>query len=94
MDVSTNNKSRLLLSWYELSEKEKRQFDYLDSDCSNSFVRYKGDVYDLGEFSKWTFNNIWDGYLGDTYFSGIVFRFAKEGDRKDYDRVIVGYYYT
>ena len=52
---------------------------------------YKRETYFLSEFSIipscYTEFEGWDGYLPETYFSGVLVRFAD-----DPDYVIVGYY--
>jgi hypothetical protein len=51
--IKTNNQARYVLRSYDLTEKERKEFDYLDDEQIEyaSFFRYKGQVYDLGEFS-------------------------------------------
>lgn len=91
MEIITNNRPRDFLYWCELSDKEKREFDYLDSDekrDSAEFFRYKGRVYDVGEFMRipnypegpdqW---GEFDGYSSDSYFSGVLIRFVERGER-------------
>lgn len=54
MKIITNNVPRQILYGFELTEKEKAEFDYLDSEeiKTHSFFRYRGQVYDLSEFVK------------------------------------------
>lgn len=97
MRVITNNVPRNIVDAYELSETERSDFDYLKWDAieagedSATFFRYRGDLYDLGEFSTTSgmpeFSPLvkWDGYLSDSYFSGIVVRYAN-----DFEQVVVG----
>ena len=40
LTIKTNNQYRELLSWYDLTEKEKFEFDY-DNAEESSFFRYK-----------------------------------------------------
>jgi len=51
--IKTNNQARDVLRSYDLTEKERAEFDYLDEEQIEwaSFFRCKGQVYDLGEFS-------------------------------------------
>lgn len=83
MQIITNNVPRHLIYGYELTDMERAEFDYYsDDDIVNaSFVRYKGQLYDVGEFMRW--NGVqdsplakWDGYMSDSYFSGTLVRFA------------------
>lgn len=101
MTIKCNQVSREVLYWHDLSEKEQKEFDYLDSDDhreSASFFRYKGNVYDLSEFMRidksvaphpqregW---ERFDGYSSDSYFSGILVRYVY-----DNERVIVATYF-
>lgn len=95
MRVITNNVPRFIVEAWELTERERAEFDYVDFDAikrgedSASFIRYKGRTYDLSEFTGTAgLPDIWDGYASDSFFSGIVIRFTK-----DCEMVIVGTYY-
>lgn len=98
IEVITDNKPRLIIDGYQLSESERKDFDYIpDEDFPFAyFARYKGQLYDIGEFLRCDLEpgNLgsigWQGYASDSYFSGIVVRYA-EGDN---DRVIMGRYYV
>lgn len=58
LTIVTNNVPRFLIYAYELTEKERLEFDYMDweeidqGEDSASFFRYKGQLYDLGEFQR------------------------------------------
>ena len=99
MQIITNNKPRHIIYGFELSDKEKEQFDYLNDIDECKFFRYKGEIYDLGEFmqidqsiaphpqrSGW---ENWQGYSSDSYFSGVLVRYTS-----DYESIIVGRYYS
>lgn len=99
MEIITNNKPRHIIYGFELSNKEKEQFDYLDNIDECSFFRYKGEIYDLKEFMRidralaphpqqkgW---ESWQGYSSDSCFSGVLVRYTS-----DYESVIVGRYYS
>lgn len=87
MDIITNNVPRDLIDAAELSPKERAEFDYLpweDIDAgiaSATFLRYRGPLYDLGEFMRSDAFPSWDGYASDSYFSGIVVRLVDNGER-------------
>ena len=90
MTIKTNNVPRYVLYWYELTDAERAEFDYLDSDdaqASASFFRHRGSVYDLGEFMVSSIKG-WDGIRSDSYFSGILIRYVE-----DYERIVVATYY-
>jgi hypothetical protein len=101
MTIKTNNVPRDVLEAFELSAGERAQFDYLNwpaleaGEDSASFVRFKGELYDLGEFSttsgmpEFSPLRAWDGYLSDSYFSGILVRYCEH-----FERVIVATFYA
>ena len=81
--VITNNVPRPIVYGYELTEKERKEFDYLSNDDleSNSFVRYKGWLYCLSDFLRINdtgqlFTDNWHGYNPDSFFSGTVLRYT------------------
>jgi len=92
--IFCNNIPRPIVYGYELSEKEREEFDYYDSEELDyaMFFRYKGEVYDMGEFMRMPkynpFPSVWAGYMSDSYFSGILIRFPEDDD----ETVIVGWY--
>ena len=95
--ITTNYVPRDVIEGYELSEEERAEFDYIDwekveaGEESASFFRYRGQLYDLGEFqtsSELPAESVlreWDGYLSDSFFSAVVVRYCD-----DYERVVVG----
>lgn len=96
--VRTNNVPRPVINGYELTEKEQKEFDYLDFGSNDhddgdgvyrSFFRYKGNVYDLGDCMRVEETNElckgWDGYYGESYFSAIVVKYVN-----NFEDVIVG----
>lgn len=113
MKIVTNHNRRRILDASDLTVKEAEWFDYLDWDKlekgedSASFFRYRGNVYDLGEFQRTTeittqqtqigqSNQFaqWDGYQSDSFFSGIVIKYYSDRNFDPYDDfVIVGTYY-
>lgn len=93
LTVVTNNRPRLLLTWDELTPKEQREFDYLEGEAryDTDFVRYRGWVYDLGEFGDAGDSlKPWDVVKYDSFFSGVVIRC----DVEDRDRVVMGTIYA
>lgn len=99
--VITNNHARDVVDAFELSPAERTEFDYLDwsaidrGEDSATFFRYKGELYDLGEFcadygmTKGSglpeHLSRWDGYQADSFFSALVIRYVDH-----YERVVVG----
>jgi hypothetical protein len=98
--VITNNVPRDVVEAWELTPKEREEFDYLDWEAieegrdSASFVRYKGEVYDLGEFMLYTGLELelrkWHGICADTFFSGMLIRYPDHY----FEQVVVGRYYA
>jgi hypothetical protein len=101
LTVITNHHPRDVIEAYELDRAERENFDYLDWDAIDSgndsatFVRYKGELHDLGEFENFSpgFNPAWigqkwDGICTDSFFSGILVRYCD-----DFERVICARYY-
>jgi hypothetical protein len=101
LTIRTNNVPRDVIDAWELSAEERAQFDYLDWDAieagsdSASFFRYRGELYDLGEFSADygitrgaglpAHLADWDGYMSESFFSALVVRYCE-----DFERVVVG----
>ncbi len=91
LKIVTNNHARPVISGFELTEAEAKEFDYMDDVTEGSFVRYKGSVYDLNEFSRViphgsqrnhpmdTDNPAfagWSGYMSESFFSGLLIRYT------------------
>lgn len=94
MKIYTNNHKRPLIYGFELTSNERSEFDYYDEEEIEfaQFFRYKGEVYDLGDFMRTNFPNSpftgWAGYSSDSFFSGILVKFPPDDD----EFVIVGTY--
>lgn len=94
LKVKTNNVPRDLIYGYELSEKELKEFDYIDKDeiGTHEFFRYKGQVYDPSDYMRTGPGELhdagWPIYASDTFFSGTVVKYVD-----NFERVIVGTYY-
>jgi len=98
MIVKTNRQFRSILNWWDLTEKEKREFDYFATVGvavgEASFIRYKGSVYDLGEFQTThgmpEFSPLkgWHAYRSDCFYAGVVVKFSR-----DQERVMCGTFY-
>ena len=98
--IRTNNVPRDVIDACELTPAERTEFDYLNWPAidagrdSASFFRYRGQVYDLGEFMRADVGHgspfaRWDGYTNDSFFSGTLVRFVENGER-----VIVASFYA
>lgn len=106
LTIRTNNHKRPILYVWDLTPEELKEFDYLISppegasesevrdcwmDSGATFFRYRGEVYDLGEFMHTTCPEFkgWAGYQSDSYFSGLLVKFDE-----DYEYVTVGTYFS
>ena len=98
--IVTNNVPRDIVQAYELTEAERAGFDFIDwagveeGTDSAEFFRYRGQLYYLESEGRPAFAPGWDGYLSDSFFSGILFRFPVEDGRPDYERIVIGRYYV
>ena len=91
MTITTNHRLRPIIMGYELSPAEAASFDYLAEDelPHAMFFRYRGEVYDMNEFTVIRPNcddelSTWDAIRTDTVFSATVIRLV------DQDYVVVG----
>lgn len=80
-----NNHNVPIVYGFELSVKERRDFDYLtDTELEEqTFFRYKKNVYCFDEFMRTTGSGleaIADGIRNDTYFSGILVKYTDDSD--------------
>lgn len=89
MEVTTDHKPREIIEGYALTEKERAEFDYLDwpkidaGEDSASFVRYRSQLYNLGECMRFTspVEGGWQGYWEESYSTAVVARYVqKDGD--------------
>lgn len=103
--IVTNWHARDVIDAWQLSESERAEFDYLNwraieaGEDSATFFRYRGELYDLGEFfttspGAWNFGlpdefKGWSGYRSDSFFSGMLVRYVDE-----FERVIVARYFS
>lgn len=89
LTITTDHKWKNLLFGYELTEKERKDFDYMSQDEieTASFVRYRKCVYALSEFQRIEKTIMcgelldWDGYASDSFFSGVVIKLSDCGEQ-------------
>lgn len=105
MKIITNNVPRDVIDAYELSETERKEFDYIDwqavdnGESSPEFVRYKGQLIDLGDLEGGFGTAMpevfqgWSNYRSDSFFSGILVRFVFDGETYT-ETVVMGRYYS
>jgi hypothetical protein len=101
LTIKTNNQPRETFYIFQLDEKDqkviKKQFDYYTEEeiQEQSFFNYKGYWYSLNDFLRIRNSEElkgWDGYISDSYFSGVLVKVV-EDFMSDYS-VIVGRYYS
>lgn len=98
--IITNNVPRPIIEAEQLSMSARAEFYYLDWEAikdgsdSASFFRYKGQLYDLGDFQRFENRDSasssfpgWLGFQSDSFYSGILVRYTD-----DMESVIVGCY--
>lgn len=85
--VITNNQPRPVIYGHELTEKQALEFDYMDNIEDGSFFKYKGHVYDLGDVMRINSSDCvptafkgYHGYVGESYFSGILVKISDCGE--------------
>lgn len=90
MRITTDHKWKDFVYGYELPEKIKKDFDYLDPEDLeyNRFMKYKGSYYDLHEFIRVENMENWNGVYNDSYFSGVLVELSG-----DLDQYRIGSYY-
>jgi len=99
LTIKTNNQPRQTVPGYVLFENEavRARFDYLSDDefRDEAFIKYHGWWYAMCDFMRVENESTgdfkgWDGYHGDSYFSGVLIKWAD-----DYgEEVIMGTYYS
>jgi hypothetical protein len=86
--IVSDYKPKEIISGYDLTDKEKKDYDFLEPDeldSSYSFFRVSGQVYYLGNFMKLdgyreSETRFWDGAEGTSYFSSNLVKYNDSGD--------------
>ena len=95
LKITTNWHRRPVIYGYELTEKDYEEFDYLTKDefLNREFIRYKGELYDMGDVLRAEGEIAalgWDGFNSDSFWSGMAFKYDTKYDPMDeYGYVIV-----
>jgi hypothetical protein len=91
LTITTNNRARDLVTFYDLPLFEQDDFDYVEGEDRHGyrFFRYRGSWYDSHEFTICDLAG-WHAQQPDTFFSGILVRY----DEWDGESVVVGSYYV
>lgn len=92
--IVTNHVPRWLSTFDEIPAGEQHWFDYVDEDERDNprFFQYREAWYDVNEFTYVGPSILagWDGYQSDSYFSGVLVRYADS----NMESVVVGRYYN
>lgn len=82
LTIKTNSQWRPIIYGYELTEKERKEFDWISDIDNASFFKYKGTVYSLDDFIVCESEEFkgWDGVYNETYFSGVAIKLSKGGE--------------
>ena len=83
MTITTNNVPRDLLTLWDFSDKDQRiirdQFDWMeDIESDSMFFKYRGIIYNAGQFLRDGTPDGWDGNSPDTYFSGVLVKLSSD----------------
>ena len=85
MKVYTNNHHRQLKYRHEVPEKILADyFDWLTEDMggTDGFFCYRSRWYHVSEFMRFDqhapFDKKWDGYISDSFFSGILIKLPED----------------
>ena len=87
LTIKTDHKWKNFLYGYELTDKEKAAFDYIDVEeiDSRDFLRYRGILYDPNDFMRTGSHGCpfkdWHGYASDSYFSGVLIKISEDGEQ-------------
>lgn len=104
LEIVTNHHWRELTNFYEMSEKDRDDFDYLTEDqhYEARFFKYKDTWYDAFDFistspGPWNHGlpaefRQWDGYINDTAWTGILLLHSSGFRDIDDDMVMVAYF--
>ena len=100
LTIISNYHRRDILYWHELTDQERTEFNWIEEKETDehTFFRFKGECYCLADFMRIEHHNdshfsSWDGYAGDSFFSGTLVKYPIEewGDI-DTDHIIAGWY--
>lgn len=85
MKIITNNKPRELIYGYQLTEKEKTDFDYMEDMELETFVRYQGMVFAISDFMRLSDDCEeskagWHGVYGMNAFCGVLIKLDSSGE--------------
>jgi hypothetical protein len=87
LQIITDHKWKDFIYGYQLTTEEKKDYNWMDQEEleTSNFFRYRGSVYSIQDFMRIEngpdeFNG-WDGYLSDTFFSGVLIKLSEDGEQ-------------
>jgi hypothetical protein len=79
--VKTNRHWREFLYGYDVPASVRAEYDWLDSDAAvDGWIKYQGRYSHISDYLLTGLDG-WDGFAGDSYFSGVAIRLANDGER-------------
>jgi hypothetical protein len=79
MIITSNYHTRDLLSYNDLSEKQKEEFNWvLEENRSTGFFLYQGFAYHTSQFQRTNIKN-WDGIHCESLSTGIIAKMKEDG---------------
>ncbi len=94
--VKTDKKWKDFVYRHDVPEKIlKNEFDWLDEEQEDGFLKFLGTWYHTSMFMRMNDSDPksplkgWDGYHGDSYFSGVVIKLSSDGEKYK-----IGRYYS
>ena len=89
MKIVTNNQPRAMVFGYELTEKQRAEFDYLDDIDVEDFIKYQGMIFHIGDFLRLSDDSEeakqgWHGVYPLNAFCGVLVKML------DNEKVVIG----
>ena len=86
MSIITDNKWKFFKNDYDIPRKVYEDYDWLNEEQKvTGWIHYRKYWYHISDFqvidpTNTSFPEKWDGYLCDSFFSGILIRLSKDGE--------------
>jgi len=88
MKITSNYHKRLFLFGYEVPEEIHEDYDHLPEDeHGDNWIKYNENYYHISDFMKYD-DEFWNGYVGDSFFSGVLIHI----DDEDTETYVIGWY--
>ncbi len=88
MKITTNHHWRDFKFRYEVPANVlNNELDWTDEDDTDGYFFYKWGWYHLSMFMRTGIDG-WDGFHGDSFFSGVAIRLSEDGERYQVATVI------